>query len=116
MLVEYPPEVRYVSDAPTVRQFLAVLGDATDPGSITPSDGLRSSPSLPAAITINIVWLLQTNWSTTCESVLYSPKSPYPQLSEWMRAPFVKACLNTLARLSSPLRFVCMPCMIKYAS
>ena len=51
-------------------QFFAVAGDATDIGSITPSNVFESVPEFPAATKISIVLLLQTNWSSARESVL----------------------------------------------
>ena len=58
---------RQFSDAPTVRQFFAVPGVSIESGSTTPSES-PSVPSLPAATTISMFLLLQTNMSRLRES------------------------------------------------
>src|SRR6185437_3976207 len=57
------PWGRLFSVAPTVRQFFAVAGLPTEPGSITPSL-LLSRPSLPAANRTRASRCVAMNWST----------------------------------------------------
>jgi hypothetical protein len=57
---------RLFSVAPTVRQFFAVAGVPTDPGSITASL-LASLPALPAAKRTSASRCVDMNWSTARE-------------------------------------------------